>query len=95
MINMYLYRCVKDMITHEEPFLLVKYTVVFAQIQGVVYELEKLNKHNKIVPTTMDKETFLFIVKHFNLSELHRLDCNNVIYGFENFKEQHNKNRKF
>ena len=93
-INNYQFKQVRSMIDNDTPFIMMKYTVTFVGIQGVVYELIRFNKYKQIVSTVIDKDTFVQIVNHFELPELHRIDANNAIWGDERFKEMYNENRK-
>lgn len=93
-INNYQFKQVRSMIDNDTPFIMMKYTVTFVGIRGVVYELIRFNKYKQIVSTVIDKPTFIEIVKHFDLPELHRIDADNAIWGDERFKEVYNENRK-
>lgn len=76
---------IESLIKRGKPFLLIKYSITFADVANNCYEVVTMSSKG-LNYALIERNEAIRAIDKFNLPLLHQIDSRNAIWGDENFK---------
>lgn len=85
-----IFSVVEKLVERDQPFLIIKYGIVFMAMANNTYEVVTL-RGSRLHYMPIDRKDAIRAIRKFKLPLLHSTDSRNKIWGDERFRDRYRK----